>query len=71
MNQRHGWEDEAISRAVNGQPWEPPPGMLKRQCLECRYWFAADPVIAADAISLTRQPSLNRFHVRRSGFYRG
>jgi hypothetical protein len=33
---------------------------------------AAPPaVIAADAISLTRQPSLNRFHVRRSGFYRG
>ena len=43
MNQRRGWEDETSSRAVNAQPWDPPPGMLKRQCPECRYWFAADP----------------------------
>src|SRR6516165_10194668 len=21
--------------------WEPLPGMVKRQCLRCRYWFAA------------------------------
>ena len=36
-------DGEAASRAINAQPWEPPPGMLKRQCPECRYWFAADP----------------------------
>jgi hypothetical protein len=43
MNARLGWEDEATSRAVNAEPWEPMPGMVKRQCPECRYWFAADP----------------------------
>ena len=37
MNQRRGWEDETSSRAVNAQPWDPPPGMLKRQCSWCRY----------------------------------
>jgi hypothetical protein len=34
-------EKEAEARAVNAQPWEPPPGMTKRQCPECRYFFAA------------------------------
>jgi hypothetical protein len=40
---RHGgfMDDEAAARAVNAEPWEPMPGMLKRQCPECRYWFAA------------------------------
>jgi hypothetical protein len=32
---------EAEARLINKQPWEPPPGMVKRQCPECRYWFAA------------------------------
>jgi hypothetical protein len=41
MNNRRGWEDEASSRAVNAQPWEPPPGMVKLQCSDCHYWFAA------------------------------
>ena len=41
MNARMGWEDEATTRAMNAQPWEPPPGMVKRQCPDCRYWFAA------------------------------
>lgn len=27
-------------RAENEQPWEPYPGMLKRRCLRCDYWFA-------------------------------
>jgi hypothetical protein len=34
-------EVEAEARSVNAQPWEPPPGMVKRQCPKCRYWFAA------------------------------
>jgi hypothetical protein len=34
-------DDEANARAVNAQPWAPPPGMVKQQCPECRYWFAA------------------------------
>jgi len=41
MNQRRGWEDEATTRAVNAPPWEPPPGMVKRQCDWCCYYFAA------------------------------
>jgi hypothetical protein len=32
---------EAAARAVNAEAWEPMPGMVKRQCPECRYWFAA------------------------------
>ena len=40
MNQPLGWEDEASWRTVNAQPWEPLPGMVKRQYPECRYWFA-------------------------------
>jgi predicted Zn-ribbon and HTH transcriptional regulator len=35
--------EEASARAVNAQPWEPMPGMVKRRCPDCRYWFAADP----------------------------
>ena len=49
MNQRRGWEDETSSRAVNAQPWEPMPGMVKRQCPECRYFFAAPP--GADGVA--------------------
>jgi hypothetical protein len=30
-------DDVLAARAVNAQPWEPPPGMLKRQCPWCRY----------------------------------
>jgi hypothetical protein len=36
-----GLRAEAAARAVNAEPWEPPPGMIKRQCPECRYFFAA------------------------------
>ena len=32
---------EAAARATNAEPWEPPPGMVKRQCPDCRYFFAA------------------------------
>ena len=38
-------EDQpADARAINAQPWEPPPGMVKRQCPDCRYFFAALPI---------------------------
>ena len=36
-------DEEADVRAINAQPWEPSPGMVKRQCPECRYHFAAPP----------------------------
>ena len=35
--------DDASARAINAQAWEAPPGMVKRQCPQCRYWFAASP----------------------------
>ena len=41
MNKRTGWENEATTRAINAEPWEPMPGMVKRLCPDCRYWFAA------------------------------
>ena len=34
-------DEEADARATNAEPWEPLPGMLKRQCPECWYFFAA------------------------------
>jgi hypothetical protein len=38
----HGQTDDAIAgRALNAEPWEPMPGMVKRQCPECCYYFAA------------------------------
>ena len=33
--------EEAAARAANAEPWEPMPGMVKRQCPRCRYLFAA------------------------------
>ena len=41
MNDRCGWTDEATSRAINAEPWQPLPGMVKLHCSDCRYWFAA------------------------------
>jgi hypothetical protein len=34
-------DEEANARAINAQPWEPLPGMVKRECPECWYFFAA------------------------------
>jgi hypothetical protein len=34
-------EAEETARAINAEPWEPFPGMVKRQCLRCRYFFAS------------------------------
>jgi hypothetical protein len=31
---------ETLARAVNAEPWQPLPGMVKRRCLRCGYWFA-------------------------------
>jgi hypothetical protein len=35
------WELEQEARATNAVAWEPLPGMVKRRCDRCRYWFAA------------------------------
>jgi len=37
------WELELESRAINAEPWQPLPGMVKRRCDWCLYWFAAPP----------------------------
>ena len=34
-------EAEAEARAINAEPWEPMLGMVKRQCPQCRYFFAS------------------------------
>lgn len=33
-------EKEIDARLINAEPWEPPPGMVKRQCEECGYFFS-------------------------------
>jgi hypothetical protein len=33
-------EAEAEARAINAEPWVPMVGMVKRQCPQCRYFFA-------------------------------
>jgi hypothetical protein len=35
--------DQASARAINAEPWEPLPGMVKRRCPQFSYWFAAWP----------------------------
>jgi len=34
-------ETEATARAINAAPWEPMAGLVKRQCPQCRYFFAS------------------------------
>jgi hypothetical protein len=41
---------EAEVRAINAQPWQPLPGMLKKRCSRCSFWFAV-PITEADATS--------------------
>jgi hypothetical protein len=43
----------AATRASNEAPWEPPPGMVKRRCPDCRYLFAV-PVAVAEATAAPR-----------------
>lgn len=43
-------EQEAEARAINAQPWEPPPGMIKLRCPRCRYFFAASADADANAV---------------------
>ena len=39
-------DEEADARAVNAEPWEPMPGMVKVRCAACRFWFATPTVDA-------------------------
>ena len=31
---------EVEARAINATDWQPLRGMVKKQCSQCRYWFA-------------------------------
>jgi hypothetical protein len=37
---------DAAARAINAEPWEPLPGMVKLRCTDCHYWFASRDVAA-------------------------
>jgi hypothetical protein len=37
---------EAEARAINAEPWEPLPGMVKRRCLRCRFVFVVKAELA-------------------------
>ena len=41
-------DEEAAARAVNAEPWEPMPGMVKLRCSTCSYWFAAPAAGASE-----------------------
>ena len=47
------------SRVINVAPWDPLPGMVKRQCPQCRYLFAA-PVAVAEAEEAPLCPDCHR-----------
>ena len=34
-------DEEPDARAINAEPWEPLPDMVKLRCQVCGYWFAA------------------------------
>jgi hypothetical protein len=38
--------------AINAEPWEPLPDMVKMRCSQCRYWFAAPKAEGGDHIAL-------------------
>jgi hypothetical protein len=52
---------QPVRRAINAEPSEPLPGMVKRQCPECRYWFAAAPATAEprcpDCVAFDSRPA--------------
>jgi hypothetical protein len=52
---------DAAARAINAEPWEPPPGMVKLRCADCHYWFAARDVSAercADCCAILQRRQL-------------
>jgi hypothetical protein len=57
-------DEEPDARAVNAEPWEPLPGMMKRQCSQCRYFFATPEATPAslcpDCAGKDTRPQLPR-----------
>jgi hypothetical protein len=58
------YELEQEARAVNAMPWEPLPGMVKKRCLRCHYWFA---VKAEEAETTATYPTAYRHSGLTSG----
>ena len=60
---RTAWELEQDARTINATDWQPPPGMAKKRCGQCRYWFAvpiAEPETTSrcpDCASLSSRPA--------------
>jgi hypothetical protein len=52
---------EAEVRAINAQPWEPLPGMLKKRYSRCSFFFA---VPAAEAEVTSRCPDCAGLGIR-------
>jgi hypothetical protein len=48
---------------MNAQPWQPLPGMVKKRCTGCHYWFAArDPATerCPDCLATERRQLMSR-----------
>jgi len=43
-------ELELEARAINATDWQPMPGMVKKRCSRCHFWFAV-PGTAAETTS--------------------
>ena len=47
MPRTPGQNDDVLAAlAVNAEPWGPPPGMVKKWCPACGYWFAVPVALA-------------------------
>ncbi len=46
-------DPEVLARAINAEPWDPPPGMVKKRCSACLYLFA---VLVEEAEATSRCP---------------
>jgi hypothetical protein len=59
LHDQYPGDPEGRARAINAEPWEPLPGMVKRRCEECDYWYASPAAqrtaICPDCVFLRRQ----------------
>ena len=59
------WEREVKARAINATDWQPMPGMVKKRCSRCHYWFVVQAEEAGvtsrcpDCVGLGTRPARN------------
>lgn len=64
-------DPESYARAINAEPWEPLPGMVKRRCASCDYLYASPAdertAICPECVKLQRlgKSYTGRNHARR------